>query len=291
MPRCHWLQHSPAIFGVIILVALFLAPLIDHKREADRAYEASQQEYAESKRILPPGRAVTNGKDTDHKSYRDEWRSEQDLQAQREMAATSLWAAVATWLGVFFLAATLWETAKAAKAAAEAATAAREALGAERAWMTLEGFDGVTSSPITIGGVRYERGYAVTLRWQNTGRSPAVAVNVSIDHRIIDTRQDVPFFEPPPPPDGTQGVVGPACPARTLQKAIDWETFERLKRREIRWIVFSRATYRTVFDNEASAHRQSDLCGELVYQGERPNGDDVIPVVTLTVVGPQNNAT
>jgi hypothetical protein len=189
MSRCRWLQHTPLVVGVIILAALILTPLVDYKREADRAYQAAEQEYEESKRISPPGRAVADGKDTDHKAYRDEWRSEQDLKAQREMADTSWWMALAAWIGVFFLAATLWETAKAAKGAADAADATRKGvdLAADTAKWQLRAYVACTVVKFSAFSAGQKPVASITIK--NSGSTPAHDIITKISMMFGDCPQ------------------------------------------------------------------------------------------------------
>ena len=107
---------------------LIVAALINHHHEAERAYHTAKQEYEESKRIKPMGAAGSKSPYTDPKAYRDEWRSERDLEAQWEMAKWAGWGAIATIVGIVILAATLWETSRAAQAAATSANVAEHAL-------------------------------------------------------------------------------------------------------------------------------------------------------------------
>jgi len=132
MPRSYRLP-AIAIVGLALLAA-FIWWLVERQNERESAYRASYQQYQETKRDLPPGVAIENQRSVpDPKSYREEWRSEHDLDAQRDMADWTFFMLVAssagvlvTAIGVIYVALTLRET-RAAVREAEAATKAAEA--------------------------------------------------------------------------------------------------------------------------------------------------------------------
>ena len=119
------LRISPPI-GVIVIVAATLASLalVKHEQKADSAYQAARQEYEQSKQVVPEDAAAHRPYTAD-KPYREEWRAEQDLEAQRSMAWWGRVSSIATCIGVLLLFATLWETFRTTAAAMEAATAAK----------------------------------------------------------------------------------------------------------------------------------------------------------------------
>jgi len=149
-----------------------LAALIDQHKQAEHAYETAKQEYEASKRTSPPLR-LTDGKDADHKSYRDEWRAEYDLEAQREMARTSWWMMAFTFMGVLLLAATFIETARAAQGAADAADATRKGvdLAADTARWQLRAY--VTCTIVKFSNFAAGQKPTSSITIKNSGSTPA----------------------------------------------------------------------------------------------------------------------
>lgn len=175
---------------------LSVAGLANQHREAQAADAAATQKYEETKQVVPMG-ASPKGHYTDPKAYRDEWRSERDLEAQREMADWSLGTMIASFIGVVLITATLWETTRTTIAATEAAEAAqrqadisekalREArnsgiateralLIAERPWLSVE--PSLESGFMAEGA---DTSFIVGLHLMNHGNSPAVTIEMTI---------------------------------------------------------------------------------------------------------------
>ena len=120
MPRSYRLLCA-ALGGCLILAAFMAAGYSLYKwyNERDQTYESSRQQYEASKSDLPPGVATSDGKRSipDPKSYREEWRSERYLEAQREMSDWTFLMIIVTGasvavtaLGVVYVARTLHAT-------------------------------------------------------------------------------------------------------------------------------------------------------------------------------------
>lgn len=182
-------------------------------------------------------------------------------------------------------------TAWAAWAATIAAKAAVAASSSERAWLTQDGIDGHVSSNITINGVLYPTGFVVALRWNNTGRSPALRASIYVDHRIVAPNDPVPTFVPAPPTDEIFGVLGPGRGGKSEPRAINGTLFERVKRGEVKWYLYSKATYVSAFAPGQIC--ESEACGIIAYHGDRQMepGGPIYPVISLSLLGPQNTAT
>jgi hypothetical protein len=120
------MEHTP--LGVILIVAasLVAVALFNEHKQTEAHYQAARKEYEASKWVIPQDLAARRVH-ADYKSYREEWREEQDLDAQQQMARTSWWQMWATWIGVGLLVLTLIETNRTAVAAGEAINEAREA--------------------------------------------------------------------------------------------------------------------------------------------------------------------
>jgi len=155
---------------------LFGAGLANKHNESTRAYNAAEHEYGIS--LQATLRAELGYRD--EKAYRDEWRAEYDLEAQREMARASWWMVFATFVGVLFLAGTLYETASAATAAAKAADESRRASDiaertlnlSQRPWLNVgaihaKGTDGIIDGRLHLG---------MLIRARNFGKTPAIDV-------------------------------------------------------------------------------------------------------------------
>lgn len=114
-----------AALGITLVVILLVASaaLQDHYKHASGYEPAPDQQYESSKRAAPLG-STPQGGQTDPKTYREEWRAEEDLKAQRQMADWAFLMLVATAfgtcvtaIGVVFVAQTLEATRDAVKEA------------------------------------------------------------------------------------------------------------------------------------------------------------------------------
>jgi hypothetical protein len=113
MPNRYRVSNS--LLGIAIGIGLLFlfAGLANQANKADRAYQTSKQEYQGTKKLISLG-GISQSKQTNPKAYRDEWRNEYDLKAQREMAEWAWWMLLTsaagvgiTAIGVFFVAETL----------------------------------------------------------------------------------------------------------------------------------------------------------------------------------------
>lgn len=174
------MQHTPIGVIAIVCMVLFGVVLAKQQGDADSAYEAAKQEYNQAKAIAPLGTS-TKGGQTDPKSYREEWRNEQDLAAQREMAKWAWWMLVATCLsaiitsvGIFFVAETLAATRDTLGETREANKIAREIGEAQvRAYLT---FEPLSLNLIAMNGVSAIPQLHFVLT--NSGNSPANDITI-----------------------------------------------------------------------------------------------------------------
>ncbi len=169
---------------------LLLTGLANHQHHAETAYQAARQEYEKSKRVVPED-AAAHRPYTGDKAYREEWRSERDLEAQRQMAKWSYFTVWATWLGVILLAVTLWEATQTAKAASDAAKAAREGVDLQ---LRIEQ-PTLRVADISVDYM-FKRRDSVEFSLENIGRTPAVVTAWTASARAAPTIPDAPEYRP-----------------------------------------------------------------------------------------------
>ncbi len=133
MSHRNWLPSPPLGVGLCIILLLVVPALIKQNRDSERAQQNTAQQYEDSQKIVPLG-SITKGPYTDPKAYRDEWREEQDLDAQLKMAKWAKYVGliailelVVTVVGVYYVAKTLSANWEAVKVAQDALLATREA--------------------------------------------------------------------------------------------------------------------------------------------------------------------
>jgi len=173
---------------VITVVALSLAglALFNHYKEADKAYQASKHRYEQSKLIIGPD--VTAHTDyTGDKAYREQWRAEQDLKAQREMARTSWWIMVWTFCGVFLLFYTVLQAQAMNAAAFAAIEQTRKASERElRSLLFVKRVEQSIIDPSFFGCLFDDGRYKIRVQIENIGKTPAIEVDVFAIVRVSD---------------------------------------------------------------------------------------------------------
>jgi hypothetical protein len=87
-----------AVAGILI-AGLFFAALLNREQRDQKHYKAAQEVYEQSKAEAPPG-AIPERGITNPTAYREEWRDENDLRAQRDMAKYARWLFAATAVSV-----------------------------------------------------------------------------------------------------------------------------------------------------------------------------------------------
>jgi hypothetical protein len=171
------------------------------------------------------------------------------------------------------------------------AQAATEAAYSERAWMSPDGFGTHPIKNLIVNGISYDEAIGITQTWRNTGRSPAIRVNIFSAARVVQTGAPIPTFDP-----GTsitieerKGIFGPNISADSEMQFIFGENFANLNAGKVRWIVYSRATYSTVFEPDAVKFSESCIMVEINGGMHLPDGS-IGPRITSGPVGPQNTA-
>jgi len=101
MAKRNWV--STIAFGLIAiaLMALIGWKLVERDDKRQGAYNAAYQQYESTKGRQAPGARIEGESSVaDPKAYREEWRAEKDLEAQREMAEWAFYMMLASFAGV-----------------------------------------------------------------------------------------------------------------------------------------------------------------------------------------------
>lgn len=199
------LRDVAAVGLICLAFAIPVGLLVERKYERERAYEAAHQQYEDAKRVSPPGamfpgeRAVTNPQ-----GYREEWRGEYDLEAQREMAdwafamlLASCAGVLITGVGVYYVAQTLKATHDAVGETARASLAAETAVEVTRVSAQRQLRAYVSSTNVNWTLVRKQVGdapgiYQIFVHWKNCGQTPAKRCKTWTSYEVRKTN---------PPPD------------------------------------------------------------------------------------------
>lgn len=218
MSRSYWLS-AITVIGLALLAALIWA-LKERHDQRENAYRSSYEQYQYTKGDQVPGAAIDGKRSVANpKSYREEWREEKDLQAQRDMSewafymmVFSLGGVIVTAIGVVYIACTLRATRAAVEEARNmtrvAANTLRLMSDAERAYVTM------SHEPPGLKFLEQSNPAAIdcptfVIRVANYGRTPATVTDVHLQldwfgkknpppnqpvYRIDEPRNRVGFF-------------------------------------------------------------------------------------------------
>lgn len=217
-------------------------------------------------------------------------REKDDLVAQQSMAQYTeelvFWTRFQVLLaavGTVALVYSLHLNRRATTAATDASFIAREALGAERAWMTMVGPSFGVSLNSNVSGVTHDRVLVLRVRWKNDGRTPAIKTRASMNYEITDSHDEPAIRERFLSNDGA--LVGPGNVVTTPPQVVDWETVMKVSNHEKFMFIYSRVQYEDTF------YPGKTRMSEGVYHVEilRRVGEEH-PDVILSPVGPRHNA-
>jgi hypothetical protein len=171
-----------------------------------------------------------------------------------------------------------------------AAKAAAEAAYSERAWVTPEALDGVRISNLFVDGIQYDKGLGAIVKWKNTGRSPAIRLEIYSMSKFIPFEEATPRFdEVVPNPEEIRGILGPTLGATGQLLHICGEDLSNFEEGKIKWYIYSRTTYSTVF--EPDIRRVSEVCTRVEWNGDILQSDgSYIPRISFVATGMQNGA-
>jgi hypothetical protein len=179
----------------------------------------------------------------------------------------------------------------AAQASAQAAKAQADALvTSDRAWVSIVGTESneFSNSIIDASGEK-KNGIRFTMRWINSGRTPALNCKLSYQHRIVGIDESVSAFEPLP--DAGQGQAPLILPGMTVT-SYPWyvsdSDIQRCVERTHKLFMYSRAEYQDIFLRNTT--RVTEVFLEGRFDGVR--SDTGAKAFAFTpVVGAQNSAT
>lgn len=203
-----WPLLRPVGVGIAVALSLALAGLANHYKQSGDYDGRAQQHAADALQVVGdaavPPVAALQAPPANPEPDREEWRSEQDLQAQRDMAYWAMVVAIASGLSVVVTAFGVWyvrqtlEATRAtvgdvAKTAEEAVEANRIMREDRRPWVDIE-FNGIEDFRWTPRSVAMVR-----LKVENVGKTPvgsgrffvelhAGTGRTSIDHLIDEFR-------------------------------------------------------------------------------------------------------
>ncbi|MCG2639667.1 MULTISPECIES: hypothetical protein [Bradyrhizobium] len=174
-------------------------------------------------------------------------------------------------------------------AAQAAARSAADAAYSERAWMSMDGFDQALSTDLITEDGRYPEAIGIAPKWKNTGRSPAIRVEIFTTMRAERIDGPIPTFETPPPED-SGGIVGPGLGGIGVHQWIYGDNLGHFRLGAVRCFIYSRVRYRTIF--EPDFVRTSEICFSVQFDGlyRGPDGA-MVPRLIYTNRGSQNTAT
>lgn len=172
----------------ILIAGLAFAALLDREERNKKNYEESQQVYEQTKLETPPG-AIPERGITDPRAYREEWRDENDLRAQREMAKYAGWLFAATLASVVISLVAVVLISETLKATYDTLREAQKTT--KLAELTLRQSEGATKAAFKTAAVAQETGRAqaaafvtidkIVVRMNNTGASRPEPMPIRFD--------------------------------------------------------------------------------------------------------------
>ncbi len=217
MSLSDWLPKHATKWGLISVV--FMAATLAtaqtpalQQTEMENNQPANGLSLREQERPPPAGENLQASYSTDQeratpKLYKStcgdtESHPEADLCEQKKMAISARetvvyaqWQLIISVIGLVAVGFSLLFTGWATIAASRAANAATEAVGTERAWISLHRPETGTGTNVNINGVQHEQAFVISLSLLNSGRSPALNATLYISNKITKSDKGVPIFE------------------------------------------------------------------------------------------------
>jgi hypothetical protein len=183
-------------------------------------------------------------------------------------------------------------------AAQESAKAAMLALGADRAWVTLEKpiLNQATSGEYM--GKKFNRALVFSVEWQNRGKSPALKVVPGLTCKVVPFLAQPPHFEMDWKESDEVGKSKASAPVgqngtfMTVENAIVDEEYDAVFQKKSAIILYTAVRYRDTFQKDVV--RETEVCLRIAYNGtyEAPYPGAPTKIKwDIGAVGPQNGAT
>lgn len=226
MSRGNWLPSPPIGVGIVVALLLALTASQNWQQDPKNGDGRAGQEATNTHRIvddtgLPVIRGIQTPK-ANRQPDRNEWRSENDLQAQWEAANWTKYAAIAAWfgtiiafIGIWFIWRTLKANVDAVQAATRAAVAAEAsvAVAEDTAKRQLRAYLAVVGCSIE----ETDSGFTLSAILKNTGQTPAF--NTRVMAESFGGPYPLQAEKPHPAPDGQFGAtIGAAAEMHTVQR-------------------------------------------------------------------------
>lgn len=123
------------------------------------------------------------------------------------------------------------------------------------------------------------------IQWKNAGRTPALRCNMFSAGHVINLRDQVPVFDPPPDEGETQAPLVPDVLITSKKCVFEFDHFNAWMDHQCRIILYGIVRYNDIFSKK---RRCTEVCLEVQFI-RLEDGTKVI--VNLTPVGKQNTAT
>jgi hypothetical protein len=152
-------------------------------------------------------------------------------------------------------------------AAQRSADAAMQAIGSDRAWMTIDGFNINEATDSVIDGIPCSSALVLSANWRNRGRSPAINASLWVSYQIVGFKeQTAPYFEREEPPLIDVAMpIGPNATGGTMQKYLIGSEYDAIFNRTAAVAMYSVVTYRDVF--VPAVERKSEVCVRIRFAG------------------------
>ncbi len=210
----YWLSHPPIGVGLVIVLLLLFAGLIDHQHSPGGTNYSAGEKQRQTQ-DASASRVTTQGIATEAYASRQEERAERDLKAQEDMAKWAMWMFWATAVGIVLLAATLRETWRAGVSAGQILEATKQQVDLAEKTAAIELRAYLSAVPMGINrltGKEYSypshEGMA-HIAVRNVGRLPARNVSVIVRMKVMDWRNAV--LDVPNELDPTDRVIQPGA--------------------------------------------------------------------------------
>jgi len=266
MSQRNRLPNAPLGAGLIVALSLAAVALANYERKADNNYQSARQEYEKFKRVVTAETAA-DSKHTGDKSYREEWRAEQNLDAQRNMSDWSYFTMLATWFGVVLLGATLWEATRTTQAAADAAEAAKDSVRVayKTSERQLRAYVGVEKAVVHEWS---REGCIFRIAINNFGQTPAYGLKAwgRTVFGPYPIRHDFPTERPLDVQDRVM-ILDPGSGFTIAVKTMDplsEADWQKAVARECRVFVYCEVTYEDAFHKDRSRKFRMMFGGQLV---------------------------